>query len=120
MRTIGYVKSQIDDSLPVLEDTSSIFSTLVSNLTNIKQNLLSIKASLYNIGEAFSSSTLLKGNGDKLKNLSENITEEYVDELLSMLESHQQTVYEVRTALEDSLSEISQYDSDEDEEVIKE
>ena len=120
MRTIGFVKSKIKETLPFLEDTQSIFSTIVSNLTNIKNNLLSLRSSFYNSGDSFASSTILKEESDKLKALSESLSEDHINDMLDMIESHSQTVRELQEALNDKLVIISQYKSDQSEEDITE
>ena len=51
-KTIGFVKTQVQESLPTLEDTNSVFSTIISNLNNIKNNLLSLKANLFMVGDS--------------------------------------------------------------------
>ena len=120
MRTIGFVKSQIKETIPFLEDTKSVFSTIVSNLINIKNNLLTLKFSLYNAGESFDLSESLKPEAQKLKELSENMSEEYINEMLEMLESHRQTVQELEDALNQKIEVVSQYDSNQTEDEITE
>lgn len=120
MRTIGFVKSQIQETIPFLEDTKSVFSTIVSNLINIKNNLLTLKYSFYNTGEAFDLSETLKPEAKKFKELSENLSEEHINEMLEMLESHRQTIQELEEALNQKMDVVSQYDSNQTEDEIAE
>lgn len=119
MKTIGFVKAQINDSLPVIEDTNSVFSTIISNLNTIKNNLLSIKANLFSIGDSLSSCQLTNKESTKLRELSENMSVEYIEDMLASIESHNETVMEIHSILETKLQDLKGYDSSASEEDVE-
>ena len=82
--------------------------------------MLSLKYSFYNTGEAFDLSESLKPEAKKFKELSENLSEEHINEMLEMLESHRQTIQELEEALNQKMDVVSQYDSNQTEDEITE
>lgn len=118
-KTIGFVKTQVQESLPTLEDTNSVFSTIISNLNNIKNNLLSLKANLFMVGDSLGNCRLTSKEANRLKELSESMSVEHIEDMLASIEEHNQTVMEIHAILTEKLTDLKGQDNSLSEEDIE-
>ena len=89
-------------------------------LASLPSNVVTKVSSFVNsLPFSLSSCQITNKEATKLKELSENMSVEYIEDMLASIESHNETVMEIHSILETKLQDLKGYDSSASEEDVK-